>query len=410
MKILFLTQWYLPEPARLLAELAESLQGLGHDVTVLTGFPNFPTGRLHPGYRIRCVQRETIQGVPVCRVPLYPDHGRSFVKRGLNYLSFAASASILGPFLTERPDVVHVYHPPLTAAWPAQLLGLLRGAPFTCEVQDLWPDSLRATGMSPPAWAFSALEWCAKRIYRRAAAVRVTSPGIVARLESMGVPRSKVHVISNWVDTEFYRPREPDGEFGRKLGLTGRFNVMFAGTVGLAQGMDTILECAAQLADLPAVQFVIAGGGVDLERLRRVVSERRLTNVLFLGLRPIDEVPKLLALADVLLLHLRDAPLFRMTIPHKTFLYLASGKPILAAVEGDAAEVVRQADAGIACPPQRPAAMAEAVRRLYAMQPSERNALGENGRHAAVERFGRQTLVREVADMLETVVRERQTR
>ena len=281
MKILLVTQWYSPEPAQVLADFVQSMQAAGHEVAVLTGFPNYPSGKLFPGYRLRCWQKETIDGIPVVRVPLYPDHGRSGLRRSINYLSFALSAAFLGPWLVRRPDVIHAYHPPLTIGWPAWLLSRLMRVPFTYEVQDLWPETLRATGMVTRPRVLSLVGRIAKWVYRRAAMIRVISPGFRENLIAKGVPRDKIRVISNCVDNELYRPREPDRERAEELGLAGRFNVMFAGTIGLAQGLDTLLDAAASLADVPAVQFVLVGDGADEARrvgavddLKQLIAQR----------------------------------------------------------------------------------------------------------------------------------------
>jgi colanic acid biosynthesis glycosyl transferase WcaI len=409
MKILLLTQWYLPEPAKLLSDLTKTLQKTGHEVTVLTGFPNYPSGKLYPGYSVKPWQRETIQGVPVIRVPLIPDHSNS-IKRAWNYLSFAMSASILGPCLAPHFDLMHVFHPPLTVGWPALVLSRLRRVPFTYEIQDLWPETLEATGMVKNRRVLSGIDRFARRVYRRAAAIRVISPGFRENLIGKGVPSEKIHVISNWVDGDFYRPVPPDPRLADHHGMTGKFNVMFAGTIGLAQGVDTILQAAALVQDLPAIQFVLVGDGADYDRVRREAAEGNLRNVKFLGRMPPDAMPGLFALADVLLVHLRDDPLFRITVPHKIFTYMAVAKPVLAAMEGDAADVVRSAQSGLICPPSNPTALAETVRRFYSMTAEERGAIGANGRRAICDSYNRDFLVGRMIAMFESVLKMRSGR
>jgi len=406
MRILILTQWYLPEPAHLISELAESLQAAGHEVTVLTGFPNYPAGRLYPGYRLRWYQRENINGVPVIRVPLYPEHGKSAVRRVLNYLSFALSAALLGPWLAPRVDVIHVYHPPGTVGWPAWVLSRLKRVPFIYNIQDMWPETLAATKMLNSRLALWIVGWYAKWVYRRAAAIHVISPGFRDNLLGKGVPDGKIRVISNWVDTELYRPVPPDPQLAQKHGLAGRFNVMYAGNIGQAQGLAVVLEAAELLADLPDLQFVLVGDGADLERLKAVTQERRLDNVKFLGSFAIEEMSGLYALSDVLLLHLRDDPLFRITIPHKIFAYLASGKPVLAAMAGDAANVVQASQAGLRCRPGDPQAMAETVRRLHGMPACQRQEMADNGRRAALRQYAKEYLVGKMIEMLAAVVHQ----
>ena len=404
MRILILTQWYPPEPQKLQSDLAETLRSLGHDVTVLTGFPNWPSGKLYPGYRLRHWQKENRDGVPLIRIPLSPDHSRSVFKRILNYVSFAASAAVLGPWLAPRTDVVHVVHPPVAVGGAGWLISRLWRVPFAYEILDMWPETLRATGMMNSERALSLIGWFAKWVYNRAAAIRVISPGFRDNLLGKGVPPEKVHIISNWVDTDFYKPMKPDPELARKLGLAGRFNIMYAGTIGLAQKLDTVLDTACLLQDLPDIQFVLVGDGIELPRLQETAWARQLHNVRFLGRYPGDMMPDFYALADVLLVHLRDDPLFRITVPHKTLTYLASGKPVLAAVEGDVADVVGSVRAGLTCPSSNPQALADTVRQFFEMSPIERDAMGQNGRRTAYELYRRDYLIGQIAKMLEKVV------
>jgi glycosyltransferase involved in cell wall biosynthesis len=402
MRVLTLSQWYIPEPETKVHLLGRDLTACGHQVTAITGFPNYPAGKLYPGYRIHWRQWEQRDGVRVLRLPLYPDHSRSALKRALNYLSFAASASLLGPLLSGPADVMWVYHPPLTVGIPAWWIGLLRRVPFVYEVQDLWPETLAATGMVLPAWAVPWISRLAQFIYRHAAAIAVISPGFKRNLISKGVPAEKIHVIPNWADEEIYRPVPRDETLAAEHGLAGRFNVMYGGNLGAAQAMDNVLEAAVRLRDLPKVQFVLIGDGVDEVRLCEIAQERGLDNVRFIGRQPAERMPYFFALADALLVHLKRDPLFEITIPSKTIAYLACGRPILSCVAGDAAEVVQSAGAGLVCPPEDPAALAQAVRDLYAMSADQREAMGHSGRHAFLANYTRAVLV----DRYEALLRD----
>ncbi len=401
MKILILTQWYPPEPGLLIQELAQTLIAYGHQVTVLTGFPNYPSGQLYPGYRLQLLQREMIAGVPVVRVPLYPEHSHSGIKRAINYLSFAASAAALGWFSVSKPDVMFVYHPPLTIGIPAYILSHLWRIPFIYQIQDMWPETFSATGMLNNAAVLKGIGSFAMWVYEKAATICVISPGFCENLIKKGVPADKVHVISNWVDPDTYYVADPDSALAKELGMSNRFNVMFAGNIGEAQGLEAVLEAAKLLRDLKDVQFVLVGDGVALPKLTKMASDHGLNNILFLGHYPQDRMPALYALADVLLVHLKDDPLFRNTIPHKTMTYLASGKPILAAVAGDTAKVVTEAGAGLGCPPGNPAALAEAVRKLYDLDREELRRMGMNGRRAAQNLYSREHLVGKIETVLQ---------
>jgi len=400
MKILLLTQWYPPEPGVLLQELAQTLQAKSHDVTVLTGFPNYPSGNLYPGYRLRLYQREMLAGVPVIRVPLYLDHSLSSIKRVLNYVSFAFSSSILGFWLAPRPDVIFVYHPPLTIGISAWILSRLWGIQFVYQIQDMWPETLSATGMIKSGHLLSMTGRFAQWVYSKAHSILAISPGFKKNLIDKGVSAEKVWVISNWMQNDVSERTDPDEKLAQGLGLAGRFNIIFAGNIGEAQGLETVLEAAKLLKGHPEVQFVFVGDGTALPRLEKKAGDQLITNVRFLGRFPHDAMPGLYALADVLLVHLNDDPLFRITIPHKILNYMASGKPILAALAGDGADLVTAAGAGISCPPGKQEAMAVAVRDFLRMSAEERKAMGERGLQTIRTRFNREVLIAKIEKVL----------
>lgn len=380
MRILMLSQWFTPEP-NLTLPLAKGLTELGHEVQVLTGFPNYPGGKVYPGYRIRLWQREVVEGFPVLRVALYPSHDTSAWKRIANYFSFAASSSTVGLALTAPVDAVYVYHPPLTAGLPALWFRWLRGVPFVYHIQDLWPDTLTATGMLNNGRALKVVGKFCQWVYYNADRLVVISPGFKEALVQRGVTEAKVEVIYNWCDESSLECQVSDPALAQKTGMAGRFNILFAGTMGLAQALGSVLEAAVLVKRCcPAVQFVFVGGGVEVERLKRMAREKALDNVLFLERRPLSEIGGIIALADVLLVHLKDDPLFRITIPGKTQAYLWAGKPILMGIRGDAADLVEQAGAGVACIPEDPRSIAEAIEKLYRTPRADLDAMGARGR------------------------------
>ena len=410
MRILIFTQWFPPEPQKLLFELAVTLKELGHDVTVLTGLPNYPTGKLYPGYRYRLWQKEIMGGILIIRVPLFPDHSRNGVLRALNFISFSLAGALLGPFLIPRVDVIHVIHPPITMGLAAWIISRIRRVPFTYEIQDMWPETLAATGMVRQPWVLRLVGSFAKWVYSRSAGIRVISPGFRENLLSKKVPADKIHTISNWVDPNFYAPAPRDEQIKEKLGFANKFVVTYAGTIGPAQQIDTLVEAAALLDDLPDVLIAIFGEGLERELLTAKAAQRGLGNVCFYGLRPATEMPAIYALTDVVLIHLKDDPLFRITIPHKTFVYMSVAKPVLAAVEGDVADVITSAGAGITCPPSQPRLLADAIRRLRATPPETLAEMGRRGRVAAETTFERKTLVTQVSSLLQQVAADRLNR
>lgn len=373
MRILLLTQWFDPEPTFKGLLFAKELQRHGHEVEVLTGYPNYPGGQVYSGFRIRPYERSVIDGVPVTRVALYPSHDGSAVRRILNYGSFALSAT-LASVLRRRPDVAYVYHPPGTIALPAMAMRVLRGVPFVYDVHDLWPDTLSSTGMVSSGGALGLVGLGMKGVYRLAAEVVVISEGFRQRLRERGVSDDKVTVIPTWTYEDDITAGSPT-----LRGADEPFTVVFAGTMGKAQALDTVLDAAALLKGEDA-RFVFVGGGIEVERLRARVGTERLDNVTFLPRVPPSEVGEVLASGDALLVHLRDDPLFRITVPSKTQAYMVAGKPVLMGVAGDATTMVEDADAGVCFAPEDPESMAAAVRELMALPPERLAEMGANGR------------------------------
>ncbi|GIM64161.1 hypothetical protein Pve01_82440 [Planomonospora venezuelensis] len=372
MRILLITQWFDPEPTFKGLLFAKELQRLGHEVEVLTGYPNYPGGRVYDGYRIRPFERSVVAGVPVTRVALYPSHDGSGVRRLLNYGSFAVAAA-LASLVARRPDVAYVYHPPGTIALPAMALRILRGVPFVYDVHDLWPDTLSSTGMVSSGGALGLVGAGMKWVYRLASEVVVISEGFRGRLRERGVPDEKITVIPTWTYEDDIADAVPAVRDG------GPFKVVFAGTMGKAQALDTVLDAAVLLQGEP-VQLVLVGGGIEVDRLQSRVTDERIDNVTFLPRRPPSEIGEVLVSADALLVHLRKDPLFEITVPSKTQAYMVAGKPILMGVAGDATQMIEDADAGVCFAPENPAALAAAVRRLAALPPEELAAMGARGK------------------------------
>jgi glycosyltransferase involved in cell wall biosynthesis len=382
MRILMLTQLFQPEPNHLKGiAFARELVERGHDVEILTGFPNYPGGKLYPGYRMRRAQRELMDGIPVNRVALYPSHDRSGIRRFLNYASFAMSAGLQGSFHVRAPDVIHVYQGPATLAAPAMVLGRQFRAPYVLDVQDLWPDSVAASGMLKIPGGLPLLHrWC-DRTYRNAAEIVVLSEGYRDTLVKRSVPREKLHVIYNWTDECEYPDEIPSDPAEGVFDPTGKFNIVYAGNLGSVQNLSSVLRAAARLnEDLPHVRFVLVGGGVEQQALQRLAVDLRLTNVRFVPRQPAAKIRQILSRADALLMHLRDAPLSGIGIPQKTQAYLSAGRPILAALPGEAGEMVMQAGAGIQIPPDEPEAMVRGVRELACRTEAQLAEMGRRGR------------------------------
>lgn len=381
MNILMLTQWFEPEPVFKGLSFAKALTQKGHKVQVLTGFPNYPEGRLYPGYRLKPYAVEQMDGITVIRAPLYPSHDHSVLRRAANYLSFAATAALTGKSLLQSPDVLYAYHPPATVGMAALALKKRFGVPLVYDIQDMWPDSLAATDMLSNATVLRLINKCCRVVYAAADRIVVLSPGFKKLLIDRGVAPKKIHVIYNWCEEALLAPGPSNLELKRELGMAGRFNLLFAGNIGAAQGLDAVLLAAKRLKEeAPEVQFVFVGGGMSVTRLKRRAVDLGLNNVRFLARRPMKEIAAILNLSDILLVHLRKDSLFEITIPSKTQAYLSVGKPILMGVGGDAARLVRQAGAGLTCEPENPDRIADAVTQFYTMPADQRRRMGERGR------------------------------
>jgi glycosyltransferase involved in cell wall biosynthesis len=392
-RILYLTQWFEPEPNVIKGlKFVRALQDAGRQVEVVTGFPNYPSGRLYPGYRLQPLRRETLEGVSVTRLALYPSHDSSSLRRSLNYLSFFASALAWLLLRRRRFDLAYVYHPPITVGLAAALAGVVRPLPFVLDIQDLWPDTLAATGMPGAGRLTGLVNLLCHFVYRRAAGIVVQSEGMRLALIARGVPSSKLSAIRNWADLEAGEPADPAPR------PQDRFVVVYGGNLGRAQGLGTVLDAAARLQQRrPEVLVRLYGEGIEAAALRAQAGGLGLTNLEFHPRIGKDDIARVFAGADALLLHLADDPLFAVTIPSKTQAYLASGRPIVAGVAGEAAELLGASGAALVAPPGDAEALARAVEALVDMPAEDRRRMGLNGqdyyrRNLAFERGVDRTL------------------
>ena len=381
MRILFIAHYFQPEPMFFALPFAKELVRRGHEVEVLAGFPNYPGGKIYDEYRRKLFMREDMDGVNVVRVPLYPSHDQSSIKRMLSYTSLSTSQAVFGPWLTKKADVAFVVQGPATIGFPSTVLKWFKGIPFVFQIQDLWPDSLCSTGMFDSGAGMKILHSFCNFNYKRAERIVVISPGMKKRLIERGVPGDKIVVIYNWCDENLTSAKEPHGNLANELGFAGKFNIVFAGNMGNAQALDSVVEAADLVkASCSNVQFVFIGSGVAVDDLKKQVKDKRLNNVIFHPRKPIEEIGPILKLADVLLVHLRKDPLFEITVPSKTQAYLAIGRPILIGVDGDAADIVTKANAGIACESQNPESIASAVQKLATIPREQLDIMGDNGK------------------------------
>lgn len=371
---------------------------------VVTGFPNYPAGQLYDGYRVKLHQKEVIDGVSVLRLPIYPNHDARGAKRALNYLSFSASTFLLGPLMVEPADVMWIFDS-LMAGLGAISISRIRKIPFVYCVQDLWPETLSATGAVTSARAVRWISGIANFVYSQATAITVISPGFKQKLIEKGIASEKINFISNWADESIYQPTLYDQTFASHYGLNGRFNIVYAGNLGTAQALSNVIEAAKFLIDLADLQLVLIGDGVEAAQLRQQAQEADLQNIRFIERQPASEIPKFFACADALLVHLKQDPLFEITIPSKTIAYLACARPILSVTVGDAANVITEAGAGLVCSPEDPQALADTIRKFHTMPKQERDAMGAAGRNAFLRHYSQSVVMSSYEELLERIVK-----
>lgn len=399
MRILYLTQWFDPEPAFKGASFARALADAGHDVQVVTGFPNYPGGKLYRGYRVRPFARETIESVSVHRLPLWPSHGKSTLGRVANYLSFFVSAFIYCLLRMRAYDVVYVYHPPLTPALAAALAGAIHRVPFVIDIQDLWPDSVAVSGMAPPPLV-AILDRLCSFVYRRAAHIVCQSSGMAEQLARRGVPRAKLTRIYNWSN---YRPGT-EGETGVPADLAhafaGRLNIVYGGNIGQAQALEYLVETAIRVQqDIPEVCLHIVGDGIERDRIATLAAAAPDAVRLYPPV-PRAVMDRIFERADILALHLKDDPLFDLTIPSKLQHYLSVGKPVLAGIGGEGAVLLEQSKAARVGRPADVAAMTRNLVALAGMPSSERAMLEKSGRAYYANRLSFEAALRDTLDTL----------
>ncbi|MGB7271776.1 MAG: WcaI family glycosyltransferase [Geitlerinemataceae cyanobacterium] len=390
MRILIYSYNYHPEPigiAPLMTELAEGLVRRGHEVRVVTGMPNYPQRQIYSDYRGKLYDTEIRNGVTIqrCYVWIRPQPG--FMDRVLLEGSFVVT-SIVQALKGWRPDAILLTAPPLPACVPAALIGWLHKCPVVLNLQDILPDAAIATGLIRNKFLVRVFRSLEQFAYRHATKISVIAEGFESNLRLKGVEPEKITLIRNWVDVNFIRPMpKEDNAFREAQGLNGKFVVLYAGNIALTQGLETVVEAARHLRHLPDIEIAIVGEGRALESLQRMKQLWQTDNVRLLPFQPREELPTMLAAADVsLVVQKKNAIDFNM--PSKIPTILASGRPILASVpqHGTAAKAVRQSQGGIIIPPENPLRLAQAIQALYE-NPLRCSLLGRQGRQFAVEHY-----------------------
>lgn len=397
MKILMLTTYFAPDSAAnavIMTQLAEDLAGLGHKVTVLTSFPHYDADRIPARYRGRLGVRERSGPLDIRRVFLYvPRRKKKILGRVLSYVSWNLLSTLAG-MRVPRPDLVFVPSPPLTNGAVGFFISRMRRVPFVYNVQDVYPDIAVRLGVLKSGPLIAASRRLERFVYRSAAAVSVISDGFRDNLLAKGVPARKIGVIPNFADTDFIRPSSRPNRLSAELGLDGRFVALFAGNIGLSQGLASLLDAAELLKDRSDIVFLIVGNGASKPALVEEARRRGLSNVMFRPFFPYRDLPEMYAAADVGLVPLKRG-ITDESVPSKVFSIIAAGRPVVACVEerSDTSLLLSRSGCGLRVPPEDPGALAEALVRLSG-DPEAARRMGEKGRDWAERYHSRGTVAR----------------
>ena len=390
MRILFLSHYFPPEvnaPAHRTFEHCREWVRMGHEVHVVTCVPSHPAGKPFPGYGRGWYQRETMEGIAVHRVWTFLAANKGTYRRALNYLSFVPTAAWralrLGDF-----DVVVATSPQFFCAVAGWLGASLKGTPWVFELRDLWPESIAAVGAMKRSLALRAIEQLELHLYRSAAGVACVTRSFIDHLAARGIPRDKCIFIPNGVVAEEWEVLDGNGLRAAQGVGPAELVVSYIGTVGMAHGIEVVLDAAERLDQGAPTRFFVVGDGARLDELRAQALKRGLSNVTFTGLVPHEEAKKYLAASDVVLVHLRKSELFKTVLPSKMFEAMAAGRPILLGVEGEARAVLERSGAGVAIPPGDADALAAAIVAL-GRDPAARKVMGQAGRVFVEREFSR---------------------
>jgi len=392
MKILVVTQYFWPEQFKI-NDLCEGLIERGHDVTVYTGLPNYPEGKFFKGYSFSGPYHENYGKIKIIRAPLIPRGKNKSIYLALNYISFCLFSTLLAPFIIRgKYDKIFIYQlSPIFSALPAVLLKYIKKAPIILWVTDLWPESLEATGVVKNKFLLSIVGLFVKFIYKHSDKIYISSRGFAKKIKKMGVKAEKIKFWPQWAETFFSKNTALEYQDDR---IPNGFIVMFAGNIGSAQDFGTIVEAATLLKDKSHIHFVILGDGLMKNWAEKEVRLRGLQKSFhFLGRKPIESMPYYYSKADAMLVSLTDTELFAITIPSKVQTYLASGKPIIASLNGEGAEIVNDWKAGMSCSATNPSALSDLIYKMSNLPKEELSQMGENSFQCYKSEFEREKLI-----------------
>lgn len=401
MHILLLTQYYKPEdvgPAIWIDEMVADLTAMGHEISVLTSFPNYPRGEIFEGYRGKLFQREVLDDISLTRTWIYATHSKSFLSRTLNFGSFSFSAVLGGIFAAKRPDLIYVLMPPLTLGVTGAILALVKRTRLVVNIQDIHPYAAVALGVLRNKRAIRFFEAMEKWIYRRADHIVVISKGFKENLQSKGVPETKLSVVSNWADPDFFSLGDKDNDFREDLHANGKFVLVYSGGLTHNSNLEPVIGAAEILHDKP-IQFVIVGEGVRKPALENLVAKKELKNVQFLPFQPLERYPEVLRAADMSLVTLNQQASL-VSVPSKIFKQMAIGRPILAITAHDTEldRLVTDAQCGRTVKPDDPLGLADVL--SWALEnPHDLEQMGRNARNYFEQHLSRDICTKQLEEI-----------
>ena len=397
MKILMFSIYYWPEfvgAAVNVQDLAEGLVLRGHEVTVATTLPSYPKGYVFEGYASKkLIYREEHNGVQIIRLPSFITTDRSsLIKRGLHYVT-SSLAILLGGYIAKKHDVIFCLSPPVTLGLAGFMLSITRRIPMNCYMQDLWPQVAVNNGLITNLALIKTFKLATQLIYRKSATLTVVGKLMREDLIELGVKASKIHVVPTWTDVDFVKPMDGNNAFRQRQGLEGKFIVLYAGLLGLTSNLNPVILAAELLKEYEQIQFVIIGDGYKKPELVQKAKSMKLENISFLPFQPLQDVPEMLASADIALVALAKGA-SRTSVPGKTFNYMASQRPIIAIAEpnSEVSQIVDAANNGICVEIDEHKQLAQAILKLY-NDPDLRQCLGTNGRNYVIKHFSKERCI-----------------
>jgi glycosyltransferase involved in cell wall biosynthesis len=404
MRILIITQYFWPENFKI-NSLSLELKNNGHEVFVLTGLPNYPSGKISSGYSFWKSKNETWHGIKIYRSKLIPRFSGKGIYLFFNYISFALFSSIKLLFrIKEKPDLIFVYEPsPVTVGIPALVAkNKFNNTPIFFWVQDLWPDSLKDTGAFNNKYILNAVDKLTRHIYNKSDFILVQSEAFIDYIIKQGVPLNKIKYFPNPTE-KFYNVKKVEFSYSKLFPIG--FNLIFAGNIGEAQSFDTLISAAHKLKQLeyPIFWNIFGDGRAKEQFSRRVIELNLEENFIFKGTYKSEEMPSLFACADALVVSLKKSKIFSLTIPAKVQSYLACGKPIIASIDGQGARIIQQAKAGLVSSSEDVDNLTANIIKLYNLTELERATLGLNGRKYFEKEFSMEILI----DKLENIFKSK---